>query len=151
MKKSLFVLSLTSLLALTGCHGLKKVNFDEFKSGVKEAEKAPEYKAVKITGKVDGKKVNFTYEFPKSWGGLLDSALDALGDKYNEAEKAAAGYMTSNSISWYTASENEDYTYYVSYGYKVKGKDFTVEWDKYANFASYKDDKVTVNAKWVKA
>ena len=31
MKKQLFVLGMTSVFALTGCHGIKKVEYAEFK------------------------------------------------------------------------------------------------------------------------
>ena len=152
MKKSILLLSMASVFALTGCHGTKKVTFKEFCDGVDKAEEAPKMKAIKLRGKVDGEKVNFTYEFASSVGGLIDAVIDLAGSKYNDNEKAAlAVFSAAKHAGLYTLAENEECEYYVGNGFKVVNGKSKIEWDKYALFASAKDGETSLSASWVKA
>ena len=138
MKKSLFVLGMVSAFALCGCHGTKKVEFNAFCDEVNKLEEV-RVVSVKITGKYDGTKVNLTYDWPQSAGNLLDSALDSLGGKYNEAESAGIGIATSaKTPALYTVKEAENVTYYVGGGFKIKGEDGAMEWAKNGLLASAK-------------
>ena len=138
MKKQLFVLGMVSAFALCGCHGTKKV---EFKAFCDEVNKLEEVKvaSVKISGKYDDTKVSLTYEWPQSAGNLLDSALDSLTGKYNEAEQAgiylATGYKTPAA---FTLAEEDGAEYYIGMGFKVKEKEGSIEWAKNGLLASYK-------------
>ena len=138
MKKQLFVLGMASVFALSGCHGLKKVEFKAFCDEVKKLESV-EVVSVKITGKYDGTKVNLTYDWPKSAGNIFDSALDSLTGKYNEAEQAGISIaVSSKDPSMYTVAEASDTEYYTGMGFKMKSKDGQMEWTSKGLLASYK-------------
>ena len=145
MKKQLFILGMASAAALTGCHGLKKVGFEDFCGKVKELKEVSP-KTVKISGKVDGDKVNFTYEIPQSIGGAVDSIIDVATGKYSEAEMKAAEYISP--IGGYTLLEDSSLTYFTGMGFKVKSDKKTVEWNGKGLTASYKDEKASLNFSW---
>ena len=138
MKKHLFVLGMVSAFALCGCHGTKKV---EFKAFCDEVNKLEEVKvaSVKITGKYDDSKVNLTYEWPQSAGNVLDSLIDGVSGKYNEAESAAISIATScKTPAVYTVAEQDGVEYYVGMGFKVKAEEGAMEWGSNGLLASYK-------------
>ena len=138
MKKQLFVLGMVSAFALCGCHGTKKVDFATFKDEVNKLEEV-KVASVKITGKYDDSKVNLTYEWPQSAGNLLDSALDSLSGKYNEAEQAGISIATMcKTPAVYTVAEQDGVEYYIGMGFKLKGEDGAMEWGNNGLLASYK-------------
>ena len=143
MKKQLFVLGMASVFALTGCYGTKKVEFAKFKEEVDKLESV-EVKAVKITGKYDGTKVNLTYEFAQTAGQGLDALIDGLTGKYNEAEEAGISVaVAAKTPAMYAIAEDSKCEYFVGMGFKVKGEGGAMEWAKNGLLASYKakDDK----------
>ena len=139
MKKQLFVLGMASVFALSGCHGLKKVEFKAFCDEVDKLESV-EVVSVKITGKYDGTRVNLEYQWPtKSAGSLVDALVDVAADKYNEAEQAGISIaVSSKDPSMYTIAESSDYEYYTGMGFKVKSKEGQAEWNGKGLLASYK-------------
>lgn len=155
MKKHLFVLGMVSAFALCGCHGTKKV---EFKAFCDEVNKLEEVKvlSVKISGKYDGTKVNLTYEWPQSAGNVLDSLIDGVSGKYNEAESTAIGIATGcKTPAVYTVAEDSKVEYYVGMGFKIKGEEGSIEWAKNGLLASYKvkdsDHTANFTFNWKKA
>ena len=151
MKKALLPILMTSVFALTGCHGTKKVTFQEFCDEAGKTEEAPSMKSVKFSGKVDGEKVDFTYEFAKSIGGAVDSLIDVATGKYNKYETAAIALAKANLLSVYTVSEDTSLEYYIGNGFKVKSESLKVEWDKYGLFASYVKGETSVSCSYQKA
>ena len=138
MKKQLFVLGMASVFALTGCYGTKKVEFAKFQEEVKKLESV-DVVSVKITGKYDGTKVNVTYEWPKSAGNVLDSLIDGVSGKYNEAESAGISVaVAAKDPSAYALVEDSSCEYYVGMGFKVKAKEGSMEWNGKGLLASYK-------------
>jgi hypothetical protein len=153
MKKHLLVLGMASMLALTGCHGLSKVDYAKFKEKVDAAcEKTPEVKQVKISGKYDGEKVKVTYDIPQSVGSLIDSIGD-LG-KYNKYESAAISlalaYQTPKSCYTVSGEGADGVTYYAGMGFKVKEEKSTLEWRGNGLLASAKGEQGALNFNWVK-
>ena len=147
MKKQLFVLGMVSAFALCGCHGTKKVDFAKFKEEVNKLEEV-KVTSVKISGKYDGTKVNLTYEIPQTLGQGLDSLLDGVGGKYNEAESAGISVaLAYETPSAFAIAEDSDLTYYVGMGFKVKEEKSSAEWNGKGLLASYKakDDKHSCN------
>ena len=156
MKKHLFVLGMASVFALTGCYGLKKVEYSEFESKVKEAcKETPEVKQVKIKGEYDGAKANLTYDIPNSAGSALDSLIAGLTGTYNKAEATGIEVALANKTpeSFYTLSGkgNDNYTYYVNLGFKVETGTATYEWNTKGLLAKYKTDSASFTFSWVKA
>lgn len=156
MKKSLFVLGMASMLALTGCHGLKKVEYSEFESKVKEAcKETPEVKQVKIKGEYDGAKANLTYDIPKTAGSALDSLISGLTGTYNKAEakgiEIALADKTPESFYTLSGKGNDNYTYYVAMGFKVETGSATYEWNSKGLLAKYKSESASFSFSWVKA
>ena len=149
MKKQLFVLGMVSTFALTGCHGLKKVEYAKFDEEVKKLEDI-KMKSVKISGNVEGDKVNFTYEIPQTAGSVLDSALDAVGGKYNAAETKAYSFALLFQ-SPKGVGEDDKTEYYVGMGFKVKAEKAAMEWSGKGVLANYKDENTKLNFTWKKA
>ena len=155
MKKGLFLLGMSSMLALTGCHGISKVDYAKFKEKADAAiEKAPEVKAVKISGKYDGEKVKVTYEIPQTIGAGIDSLISGLSGKYTSAESYAIGVAISYKLpsAFYTLNGEgeEGVTYFTGAGFKVKDEKRTFEWGGNALLASAKSDKASLSFSWVK-
>ena len=145
MKKNVLLLGAVSAFALTGCHGLKKVSFQDFCDEVNKLKEVSP-KSVKISGKVDGEKVNFTYEIPQTVGASLDSALSVLSGSYNKYEIAAAGHI--ESLSTYTVVESSDLTYYTGFGFKVKAEKKTIEWNSKGLTTSYSSPDASLRFSW---
>ena len=153
MKKHLLVLGMASMLALTGCHGLSKVDYAKFKEKVDAAcEKTPEVKQVKISGKYDGEKVKVTYDIPQSAGQALDSLLDV--GKYNKYESGAIAiamtYQTPKSCYTVSGEGADGVTYYTGMGFKVKDEKNTLEWNGKGLLASAKGEDGSLTFSWVK-
>ena len=155
MKKHLLVLGMASMLALTGCHGLSKVDYAKFKEKVDAAcEKTPEVKQVKISGKYDGEKIKVTYDIPQTAGSIIDSALDSLGGKYSKSESAAIAvalaYKTPKSCYTVSGEGAEGVTYYTGMGFKVKDEKNTLEWAGNGLLASAKGEDGQLSFTWKK-
>ena len=154
MKKQLFILGMASVFALTGCHGIKKVEYAKFKEEVNKLEEV-KVVSVKITGKYDGTKVNLTYEIPQSAGNIVDSLIDGVTGKYNEAESAGISVaMMYETPAAFTVAEDSKLTYYTGMGFKVKEDKSAVEWNGKGLLASYKaesdDHKCNFSFSWKK-
>lgn len=154
MKKQLFVLGMASVFALTGCHGIKKVEYAKFKEEVNKLEEV-KVVSVKITGKYDGTKVNLTYEIPQSAGNIVDSLIDGVTGKYNEAESAGISVaMMYETPAAFTVAEDSKLTYYTGMGFKVKEDKSAVEWNGKGLLSSYKaesdDHKCNFSFSWKK-
>ena len=137
MKKSIFALTLVSLLALTGCHGISKCSFEEFKAAASEAlDKAPEVSEIIWKGNLDGEKFNIS-----SKTSVADLSIKEIAIK--------SFLYTFDKVSWAYAAEDEDATYYKGMGFKVVEGDDKYEWDSKGYLAKVvvKDDgaKYTVN------
>ena len=155
MKKHLFILGMVSTFALTGCHGTKKVEFAKFKEEVNKLEEV-KVASVKITGKYDGTKVNLNYEWPQSAGNVLDSLIDGVTGKYNEAESAGISIaVAAKDPKGYAIIEDSSCEYYVGMGFKVKAEEGSMEWAKNGLLASYKaktdDHSCSFTFSWKKA
>ena len=147
MKKQLFVLGMASVFALGGCHGISKTSFAKFKEAVDKIESVST-KEVKISGKVDGTKVSFTYEVPQSGWAALGSAASALTGQYNEYELTALGLIGTEAIGTYTISESDSLTYYTGMGFKVKAEKYTTERTSKGLLASYKSESASLSYSW---
>ena len=146
MKKQLFILGMASVFALTGCHGIKKVEYAKFCEEVKKLEDV-DAKSVTVSGKLNGDKVEkFTYEFPQSAGGVVDSILDIAGGKYSAVQLEAAGH--AEGLSAYTVTELDGYSYYTGMGFKVKNDKKTVEWNSKGLTTSYKEGETSLSFTW---
>ena len=149
MKKNLFILGMASVFALTGCYGLKKVEYSKFDEETKKLEDI-KMQSVKIKGSVEGTDVNFTYEIPQSAGGILDSAIDAVSGKYSvpqtKAYTLALTFQSPKGIG-----EDDKTEYYVGMGFKVKAEKASMEWNGKGVLASYKDENSKLNFTWKKA
>ena len=154
MKKQLLVLGMASIFALSGCHGISKVDYAKFKEKVEAAcKETPEVKQVKISGKIDGEKVKVTYDIPQTLG----QSLDALGDlgKYNKYESAAiaaaVAYKTPESFYTLSGEGAEGYTYYTGMGFKVVDKDGNkYEWNGKGLLSGLKGSDDSLSFSWVK-
>lgn len=123
MKKQLFVLGMTSVFALTGCHGIKKVEYAEFKEEVNKLEEV-KVSEVKISGKLDGDKVNVKWSTDTS---IVSLALDT-----NHSDNEKAAYIVAMGLktpALYAAAEADGVTYYTGMGFKMKSEDGSIEWD----------------------
>lgn len=152
MKKQLFILGIASAAALTGCNGIKKVEFSKFQEEVKAVE-APKVKEVKVSGKIDGRSVKATYEISDNIiSQILDGASAAISGEYSDDQKTAiAAALTNKSPAGYATVENSKYTYYTGMGFKVKTEDGSVEWNGKGLLASLKGEKNSLKVSWVKA
>ena len=149
MKKQLFILGMASVFALTGCHGIKKVEYAKFDEETKKLEDI-KMASVKIKGNVEGDDVNFTYEIPQTAGSVLDSALDAVGGKYSVPETKAYSFALMFQ-SPKGIGEDDKTEYYVGMGFKVKAEKASMEWNGKGVLASYKDENTKLNFSWKKA
>ena len=127
MKKSLFVLGMASMLALTGCHGTKKVEFSEFKEKADAALKeAPKVDYLKISGKVGETKIKF-------------ATNQSLGS-YSLDEAGVATYVASigsvDSMYGYGLSDKAEF--YVGLGFKVVYSEAKYEYTTKGYLASVK-------------
>ena len=155
MKKQLLVLGLASIFALSGCHGISKVDYAKFKEKVDAAcEKTPEVKQIKISGKYNDEKIKVTYDIPQTAGSAIDSAIDALGGKYSKNELAAIAvattYQTPKSCYTLSGEGAEGVTYYVGMGFKVKDEKNTLEWNGKGLLSSAKGEEGSLSFSWVK-
>lgn len=109
MKKNLFVLAMASVFALTGCHGIKKVEASEFEKKANEvAEKAPEVESVSYKGKLGDTKIDFT------------TAQNA--EQYSAAEAAVAaalGVLDRVDAAYVAFANDSKAEFYVGFGFKV--------------------------------
>ena len=153
MKKSLFVLGMTATFALTGCHGLKKVEFAKYKEAV-EAVEVPKVTQVKVSGKYDGKKVNYTYEIKESLlSKVFDAASLAFDGEVSDENKMAVSIALGNKTPMLVESDKLEY--YTGFGFKVKGEEGVAEWDGKGLLAmtesTNKDLSYKLNVSWKKA
>ena len=153
MKKQLFILGMTSVFALTGCHGIKKVEYAKYKEAVQALESV-KVSQVKVSGKYDGKKVNYTYEIKDSLlSQVFDGASLAFDSDVSDENKAAVALALGNKTP--TLVESDKLTYYTGMGFKVKGEDGSFEWNGKGLLAKAesKDADLTfsLNVSWKKA
>lgn len=147
MKKQLFVLGMASVFALSGCHGIKKVEFAKFCEEVKALEEV-KVESVKISGVINDGKVKFTYEIPQN----LSSVVGAATGDYNKYELAAISVATmAQTPAMYTIAEAEGATYYTGLGFKVKMEDGKVEWNSKGLLASIEGKDIDLSFSWKKA
>ena len=140
---------MASVFALTGCHGIKKVEYAKFDEEVKKLEDI-KMQSVKIKGEVEGDKVNFTYEIPQTAGQGLDSLIDAVGGKYSVPETKA--YTVALALQSPKGVGEDDKTeYYVGMGFKVKSDKNSAEWSGKGVLASYKAENTKLSFSWKKA
>ena len=147
MKKQLFILGMASVFALTGCHGIKKVEYAKFDEETKKLDDI-KMKSVKIKGSVEGTDVNFTYEIPQTAGQGLDALLGA-GDyslKETEAYTLALTFQSPKGIG-----EHDDTEYYVGMGFKVVSGKNSMEWNGKGVLASYQAENSKLSFSWKKA
>ena len=144
MKKHLLVLGLASVFALTGCHGISKCSFEEFKEEAKKAiDSAPRVDEIIWKGNLDGDKFNIS-----SKTSIADLSLKEIGIR--------TFLLTFDSVSWACGAENSDATYYKGNGFKVIEGDDKYEWDSKGYLAKVvvKDDgksySVNVTHKYAK-
>ena len=151
MKKQLFVLGMTSVFALTGCHGTKKVSFSEFQSKVNEwveknKDSGDSVSQVRIKGTYGGEKVSFKVPIPKT---AEDAAK--LATKYTAVELATYTFVMTNATPVSFAQvELSGYEYFVGFGYKVKSEKETFEWASYGIMASYIAENSKLSVSWRK-
>lgn len=123
MKKNLFVLGMASVFALTGCHGIKKVEFKEFKEKADAAiEKAPEVDYTTYNGKYGDEKIKF-------------STNQGVAS-YSIAEAAVA--TTLGAIKRVDAMYLVDGEFYTGFGFKVVTSDCKYEYNGKGYLASVK-------------
>ena len=125
MKKSLLVLGMAAVLSLTGCHGLKKVKFAEFKEKVEEVSKdIKEVKSVKFSGKIEDKKFDtFTISEDNA-----ESELSKLDDTQVSVVLVFGlighvSVLTADYAIIYDAMGEEglkDLNFYIGFGFKIK-------------------------------
>ena len=130
MKKNLFVLGIASVFALTGCHGISKCSFEEFKEAASKAvENAPKVDEIIWKGNLDGDKFNIS-----SKTSVADLSLKELAIK--------TFLLTFDSVAWAYQAEVKDATYYKGLGFKVVEGDDKYEWNSKGYLAkiSVKDD-----------
>ena len=117
MKKHLLVLGMASIFALSGCHGISKVEYAKFKekadAAVKDAKKV-DY--ISYKGKYDEEKISF-------------STNQGLAS-YSVAEGVVALALGSvDRVDAWTLSESSSLTYYTGLGFKVVSADVKYEYD----------------------
>ena len=144
MKKNLFVLGMASLLGLTGCHGISKCSFEEFKEAASKAvESAPKVDEIIWKGKLDNEKFEISSK----------TSITDLSAK----EILIKGFLiTFDSVAWAYQAEVKDASYYKGLGFRVVEGDDKYEWDSKGYLAkiSVKDDgkaySVNVTHKYAK-
>ena len=145
MKKSLLVLGMASVFALTGCHGIKKVSFDEFKKAAEEAiEKAPEIDYVTYKGTYGEDKISFSTNQKASAYSIQEAAVAA----------ALGVLMRVDAMYIYSSSDSAEF--YTGMGFKVVDEGTKFEYTGKAYLALVKgkiDGKeynISVSQKFVK-
>ena len=125
MKKNLFILGMASVFALTGCHGIKKVEFKEFKEKADATiEKAPQVDYTTYNGKYGDEKVKFS----TNQGAASYSIAEA-------AVALALGALKRVDAMYVYASDGEFYT---GMGFKVVTSDCKFEYNGKGYLASVK-------------
>lgn len=120
MKNKILLLSAASVFALTGCHGIKKVEFSEYQKEVlalKDKE-IPTVKEVTIKGKLADEK----YSFKVTEENVLDLSMKEL---------AVSAMVSALTIYETALVEGEGTSYYVGLGFKVKSDEGVMEFNKY--------------------
>lgn len=123
MKKNLFILGMASIFALTGCHGTKKVEFNEFKEKADAAiAKAPEVDYTTYNGKYGDEKIKFSTNQGVASYSVAEAAVAlALG----AFKRVDATYVFSGE-------------FYVGFGFKVVTSDCKYEYNGKGYLASVK-------------
>ena len=102
MKKNLFVLGMASVFALTGCHGIKKVSFEDFKKAADEVvEKAPKVDYVSYNGKYGDEKIKFSTNQSASSYSIAEAAV-AIALGAIDRVDAMYVYGGSDKVEFYT-------------------------------------------------
>lgn len=126
MKKQLFILGMASVFALTGCHGLKKVEYAKYEEAVKKLS-VPKVKEVKVSGKYNGVSVKYTYEIKDNLFSQLAEGVSLAFDGEVSTENKLAVELALGSKTPILL-ESDKLTYYTGMGFKVKGEDGVTEW-----------------------
>ena len=127
MKKNLLVLAAASVFALTGCHGTKKVGFNEFKEKADAAvEKAPKVDYCTYKGKYGDNKFNFS------------TNQDATSYSLDEAAVASLLGGIDRVDSMYAYALGSSAEFYVGFGFKVVNGDDKYEYTAKGFLASAK-------------
>ena len=109
MKRHLFVLGMASVFALTGCHGIKKVEASEFQKEANEAaEKAPEVASVRYKGKVGDTKIDFTTAQNLTSYSAEEAAVRGLLFGLDRVDAAYVAFANDSAAE-----------FYVGFGFKV--------------------------------
>ena len=127
MKKQLLALSMASVFALAGCHGIKKVSFDDFKKAADEVvEKAPEVDYISYNGKYGEDKIKF------------DTNQSAKAYSIEEGLVAVALAVFDRVDSMYVYGSSDDAEFYTGFGFKVVNKEVKFEYTGKGFLASVK-------------
>lgn len=127
MKKSLLALAMASTFALTGCHGIKKVSFEDFKKAADEVvEKAPKVDYISYNGKYGEDSVKFSTN-----QGVASYSVA-------EAAVAIALGVFDRVDSMYVYGSSSDNEFYTGMGFKVVTPDVKFEYTGKGYLASVK-------------
>ena len=144
MKKNLFVLTMASVFALTGCHGISKCSFEKFKEAASKAvESAPKVDEIIWKGKLDDEKFEISSKTSLTSLSLKEIAIREF-------------LVVFDSVAWAYQAEDTSATYYKGMGFKVVEGDDKYEWDSKGYLAKVvaKDDgkvySVNVTHKYAK-
>ena len=119
MKKNLFVLGMASVFALTGCHGIKKVEAKEFYDKANEvAEKAPKVDYITYKGKYGDKKIDFSTSQNAISYSIEEVAVATALGLVDQAKDAYVAYANSSSAE-----------FYVGFGFKVVDGETKLEYN----------------------
>ena len=122
MKKNLLVLSMASLLALTGCYGLKKVEASEFQKKANEAaEKAPEVASVTYKGTLGESKIDFTTAQNLSSYSVEEAAVAAALGVLDKVDAGYAAFANDSSAEFYVGFGFKVVSGVTKYEYNLKG------------------------------
>ena len=135
MKKNLFVLGMASVFALTGCHGVKKVSFEDFKKKANEVvEKAPKVDYISYNGKYGDEKVKFStnqsaasYSLTEAAVALALGTIDRVDSMYVYASGSDTEFYTGMGFKVVSGAAKYEYTgkgYLASVKGKIDGKEF---------------------------
>ena len=119
MKKNLFILGMASIFALTGCHGIKKVEAKEFYDKANEvAEKAPKVDYVTYKGKYGDTKINFSTSQGITSYSIEEAAVEGALSIVDQATGAYAAYANDSAAE-----------FYVGMGFKVVSGETKLEYN----------------------
>ena len=119
MNKKLLLLTGVSALALTGCNGLVKCDFDDFKeAAAKTTEKAKTIKSATYKGTLDDKEIEVD---SSNVSGIEDLAYYAI------LKIVAVPFQRVESM--YTFALSNETTFYKTLGFKVKVGDAKYEYN----------------------